>query len=79
MFDIPALSLLLSVILDLWLVKKPVLESSLIHLALLLLLPAWVANQPSCQLARFHPLLTSRIHFGLLAAVLACLQLWWLV
>ena len=61
--------MLLSLILDLRLLKKSVLETpSLLDLAVLLLLPAWVADHPSSSwhLATCHPLLDSRIHFSFL-------------
>ena len=76
----PALNLLVSVILDLRLLEKPVLETCWIHLAVLLLVATWIAN-PSSQfqplLPNYYSLLPSRIHFGLLAVVLAFLHLLW--
>ena len=74
----PALNLLVSVILDLRLLEKPVLETCWIHLAVLLLVATWVVDHPSSQpLLPNYYLLPYRIHFGLLAVVLAFLHLLW--
>ena len=74
-----------SVILNLRFLKKPILETTLVdlamamamamamaivNLAMVLMVQTWEAANHPWQMATYHPLLTSGIHLGLL---LACL------